>query len=686
MERPKRRFRLEIEGLRAVAALLVAIYHIWFNRVSGGVDVFFVISGFLITTSLFSTYAREGTFQPFAYLLKLVRRLAPNAWTVALVSLVVSLFVLPTTVRSQLVSEWMASMFYFENIRLAIDAVDYLGATNDASVYQHFWALGIQFQFYIIWAVLFGLGLLLVRLFTWKERVIVPLFGGMIVIVLIGSFIYSIVLTGDNQPVAYYHPLARVWEFALGAGMALVLPHIRLPKAFAFLLGWVGLIGLIACGIVFQVATVFPGYAALWPTLCAVFILAAGKEAEQYSAYALLSSRPLVSFGQISYAFYLWHWPVLIMTYAITGTKEISFVIGLLILIVSAALAYATTMWIERPLRSFELDSVRTFALVAFVAVLVIGGGTYWEKSEQNRLKALAAAQEKEALLESIPKDHPGALINWDEDAPYYDPDKPLLPPIELAERDLSDVYEDRCITRVEQTNVVSCAYGETKDYDYTIALVGGSHAAHWQPMLDAFGKANRVKIETHLKPRCRFVFNSKEDGGSCAPWFDEVMDRIVASKPDLVFTTGDVGKDQRETVPKSFVETWRYLEMLDIDLFLMRDSPWYDIDIPQCLAEHPNDPMQCKVKRSDVIVEPSPMSKVNDLPSNVHYLDVTDYYCDEEYCYPVVGNVITHFDTNHYTATFSRSFARIIGPEIMDVLEGKKKGENENNEEVDDR
>ncbi len=668
MEEQEKRFRLEIEGLRAIAAVLVAVYHIWFHRVSGGVDVFFVVSGFLITLSLLSMYRRKKKIHIVQYIVKLLRRLVPTAWVVAILTLIFSFLFLSVTDRFQIVHEFLASVFYVENWRLIVDSADYLAENHKASPYQHFWALSIQWQFYMIWLFLFFIVYQIIRIF--RQTNIRPLLIVSVTFIVALSFVYSVQYTAIDQPVAYYHTLTRVWEFGLGSLLALFLDRFRVSTLAAIVLSWVGVIGLLIGGFVFQVGDVFPGYAALWPTLSAAFIIIAGNTGEKYSAYRLLSARPLVSFGSISYAFYLWHWPLLIFYYALFDVEEVSVIGGFFILIVSALFAYITTVFIEKPLRQSTLDYKQAGGVIILGMTVIVSWYLYWSVDEQKQLAAL-----KEEILEQIdgdlPADNPGALVQLtDEPINFFN--EQLKPSIDLASRDLSPVYEDRCITRVEQTNVVHCEYGETEDYEHVIALVGGSHAAHWQPMLDEFGQRHRVKIDTYLKPRCRFTFDSEEDSGSCKPWFDEAIQQVVQSQPDLIFTTGDTGKDQLPHVPASFVDTWRYVEKHDIDLFLMRDGPWFPYNVANCLAENRENPNVCKVKREEVIVEPSPMSRVENMPSNVHTLDVTDYYCDDTYCYPIIGNVIVYFDSNHFTATFSRTMAPIIGPHLLEVLEKK--------------
>jgi len=435
----EKRFRLEIEGVRGIAAILVAVYHIWLNRVSGGVDVFFIISGFLITTSLFSMYRRTGRIQVFQYIIKLLKRLMPAAWFIACSTFIISFILVSPHTRPQFFNEFIASLFYFENWRLAFDSVDYLSQTNEASPYQHYWALGIQFQFYLIWLVLFKIGLLLKWLLK-KVDFNKIIFTSLILIV-ITSLTYSIYLTNVNQPIAYYQTFTRVWEFGLGGLLAMTIHLVKLPKVIAWLFGWLGLIGILIGGIIFQVSTVFPGYAALWPTMSAVLILLAGNTSTRFSAYNILASRPFVSFGKVSYAFYLWHWPILIIFLSYFERGTVSIKAGLVIIALSAALAYFTIYFVETPIIKMRTTTKQTAIAILSVVLLAVGGLTvYYQKVIPNQ---------------KIVSDfgvHPGVLANQVDDFPYYYDPETVLPDLYNGRLDMADVNEKNCTYEIEST------------------------------------------------------------------------------------------------------------------------------------------------------------------------------------------------------------------------------------------
>src|SRR5699024_9559725 len=345
----ERKFRLEIEGLRFVAALLVAIYHIWFNRVSGGVDVFFVISGFLITSSIISTINRTGELKFLPYIKKLMKRLLPSVFFILSIVLVLSYFLLPKSIFGKTLKEVLASMFFYQNWQLAISNTDYLDASQMKTPIEHFWALSIQGQFYLICFLLFTIILILVKKYRniHVKRVINTLLG----IILVTSLAYSIYLTSTNRHWAYFTTFTRVWQFALGSLLCINLSSIRVNKVFAVLAGWIGLIALISTGIIFDVSEKFPGYIALWPMIAAILIVLSGTRETRFGVKRFLGSKWMVKIGGISFGIYLWHW-VLLSFYRYNVQDIPGFFMGTFIILVSIVLSFFMTQLIEDPIRT----------------------------------------------------------------------------------------------------------------------------------------------------------------------------------------------------------------------------------------------------------------------------------------------------------------------------------------------
>lgn len=654
-----RKFRPEIEGLRAVAALLVAIYHIWFGNVSGGVDVFFVVSGFLITTSLLSRFEKQGTIDFFSFILRLAKRLFPVGFTVLFVTTIGSILWLPQIRWDQTVSEVFASALYFQNWELATNAVDYLGQNNEASPFQHFWAMSIQGQFYIIWPILLFISVLL-AIYIFKTSLKSTFLATLIIICGV-SFTYSVYLTSVNQPWAYFDTFTRVWEFAIGGILSLIITHIRLPRSLSFFMGWIGLIALVTCGIILQVATVFPGYAALWPVLSAIFILVAGNQGGRFGVHRLLSTKSLMKFGGISYAFYLWHWPILLFYLLLSGQEQVTSLEGFGIILFSALLSYLSTKVIETPIRKgrmFQTNGKTALITVSLmVPVLVLTSG--WAYSINQKQETVDVSSEQ--------PDYPGAMALEQSSNDFgNDPDVDITPTPLQSRDDLPEVYDNGCHQELGESEVLECEFGETDDPIYTIALAGGSHSAHWLPALKEVAENENIQIVNYTKSGCRFSADDTEED-DCVEWNDELLDTIIQREPDLVFTTADVAS--QEEVPSGFIEQWEALNEANIDVFAIRDNPRLGFDAAACVAESGGNSDACSQNRGDVLPTESAWDKIDDPPENVHYADLSDAFCTDDTCPSVIGNVLVYRDNGHLTTVYSKTLAPMLKEKLMPKL-----------------
>ncbi|WJP98218.1 acyltransferase family protein [Macrococcus bovicus] len=654
-----KKFRPEIEGLRVIAALLVAVYHIWLGKVSGGVDVFFVVSGFLITTSLLSKVRRTGTVNFFDFIFGLLRRLVPAAFFILFTVIVLSYFFLPEVQWSQTIKEIFASAFYYENWQLAYTATDYLDHTNAKSPVQHFWAMSIQGQFYIIWFLLIWLAIWSAK---WmKTTVKKPLFILFLILFAV-SFVFSVYLTAINQPWAYFDTRTRVWEFALGGLLCLLLTRIKLPHMLAGLLGWLGLLMLVSCGLMLNVSSLFPGYVALWPTLAAVFILISGENPSKFGVEKLLGTAWMVKLGALSYGFYLWHWVVLTFYHVFKEVKHVPLTDGLLILAGSLLLSWLTTRFVERPLRKlkFPNKSARTALLLGSLLAIVAGSNAFWFY----QMSSDQVADQK--LIGS--DDYPGARsIDMDNV-----PQKDYLPEAEAIKNDKADPYTDGCHVAAGDPVVKVCEYGVTENYDYTVALVGSSHAAHWQPALVKMAEKNKIRVLNITKSGCRFsTYKAKQP--SCIAWNQHVIDKIVAEKPDIVFANADVGYWNIHEVPVGYIEQFEALNKKGIEVFGVRDTPYFRKDVPTCVNQYGADSPKCQTKREVLFPEPSDWAKLKNPPENVHVFDYTDFFCDEEVCRPVIGNVMVYVDNGHISRSYMETLSPYIEKDLIPLLKKAK-------------
>lgn len=668
---PEKKFRPEIEGVRAVAALLVAIYHIWIGSVSGGVDVFFIVSGYLITTSLLSKMEREGRINISEYLLGLARRLFPIAFTVLLFTTVFSILILPKSVWKQTIPEIFSSAFYFQNWQLANTAVDYLARDNVASPFQHFWALSIQGQFYVTWPLIIILAYFAARkIFKLPVRKTLLVVLSIIFTVSLG---YSIYITSANQPWAYFDTFARVWEFSLGGILALLIPYLTFKKSVSLVIGWFGLTIICFTGILLPVSNVFPGYAALLPTTGVMLVILAAENGSRFGVEKLLGSRPFLFLGNISYGFYLWHWPILIFYYTYLGTDTVTFQGGLAILLGAFALSLISVKVLEAPVRkiSVKQSKIKLAGIMATFMLPVIFIGTSWgiyvDKPQEytDGSESIKVNEGIESIEEYIVEDHPGArTISNDIKA---NPEVEPIPNSINAKNDVPMFYDDRdCFSSRTENGVTKCSYGELDNPDYTIALVGGSHSGHWLPALEIVSEKQNLQIDLYNKDACRF--SSDDFNGtlseSCMEWNVDVMKPLLSDPPDLIFTTANVNSG--DTIPAGYLSKWEEFEGIT-KVFALRDNPRMDEDPPLCVEKNPD---KCSVQRKDALSIIPPWENTENIPDNVIFADMSEYFCDDKSCQPVIGNVLVYRDYHHITATYSKTLAEGLEKHLVKALE----------------
>jgi peptidoglycan/LPS O-acetylase OafA/YrhL len=345
------------------------------------VDVFFLVSGFLITGQLARAAARGGLDLPARWS-RMVRRLLPSATVVLLGTILAASVLLPETRWPQTVREIIASALFVENWQLAADAVDYNARNNTTSVVQHFWSLSIQVQFFLLWPLLVSLVVLVAR--RAPERLHAHLTATLIGL-FAASLSFSIVLTAADQPLAYFHSLTRLWEFALGGLLALWIDRVPWTRGERVMSGWAGVLGLVACGFVLDGGSVFPGYAALWPTACAALVLVGGVTRSRYGAHRLLVLRPVQFLGSVSYPLYLWHWPVLVLFMVARDQDEVGPLGALAVISMSLALAALTSRFVESPVRSLRFGVGSAYGYGAAAVTTVLLATAIWQFAADQR-------------------------------------------------------------------------------------------------------------------------------------------------------------------------------------------------------------------------------------------------------------------------------------------------------------
>ncbi|WP_280429192.1 acyltransferase family protein, partial [Nocardia brasiliensis] len=347
------RYRRDLDGLRGVAIALVVVFHVWFGKVSGGVDVFLVLSGFFFTGMVLRR-AESGALGVVWTVRRTARRLYPALLVVLAAVLVATVVLRPYTQWSDIADQALASVLYYQNWDLALSWADYLAADPSVSPLQHLWSMSVQSQFYLAILLVIALVAAACRTFGHAAHlrvVLASVLGGLAAM----SLVYATLGVAHRQGWNYYDSGARAWELLAGGLLAIAVPWLRARRWVRLLLAAFGTAAVLLCGLLFDGANSFPGPAALFPVAAAAALIMAGNgvpPAARPLPSRLLATRPMVALGELAYPLYLWHWPILIFVLTERGTSAIGLTDGALVIVVSLVLAYLTHHLIEEPLRT----------------------------------------------------------------------------------------------------------------------------------------------------------------------------------------------------------------------------------------------------------------------------------------------------------------------------------------------
>ena len=673
--------RKDIQALRALAVGMVVVYHFWPAALPGGfvgVDVFFVISGFLITGGLFRR-APTGLRDLTGFWARRVLRLMPAAALTLLLSLLAIALFLPLGQWQASARHALSSMFYFENWRLVWEATDYLQEGGSGSPFQHFWSLSVEEQYYITWPILVCLLVVVGARCGWALRSTLGIGVG---VVTAASLLYGLAITWSSPAVAYFSTPARIWELGLGGLLAILWAGRSWPATAARLrtaLAWGGIAMMLAAALLLSEATPFPGVAALLPTLGAVaFILAADPDGP-LSLRPLTHARPVQLVGDTSYAMYLWHWPVLLLVPLCLGVEP-SLWLKLLLLPALLALSWASTTFVEDPVRTTRPDaSVRRRGLAVLVvasALVVAASVAMWTYVERSN----AASAEAVAELGSgtVERSCVGAgALDATLDCPA---DPELITTPEFARTDQSESIQiGVCLNWPPFGELISCERGETKAPTAKVALYGNSHAGHWQPAVEAVAKSRGWQLDTYVVGVCQPTLEPIRENGAqqtaertaeCQALQGQVLDDLTSSDYDtVVMSTMDHDNDAA-----TYAGTLERLTHAGLRVLVLRDTPApLDIenDTPFCVSFHLDDPEAC-AGSPDAWIRADPLAEAaaeadEDL---VTIVDLNDHLCTDTTCPAVMGGVIVYSDYNHMSKTFNTTLAPYLEPYLAEAVD----------------
>lgn len=642
-------FRADIEGLRAVCVLAVVAYHAGFSSFSGGfigVDAFFVISGFLITSLLLKELDQTGRIDLPAFWARRARRLLPNSLLTVSAVLLVTILVAPPSMKVEVWQDALSVLLYLSNFFFAHRTVDYFDESVQSSPLLHFWSLSLEEQFYIVWPLIIA-AVVITRVRNPRRTALI-----LLILLTLGSFAASLIWITRNQPSAFFHAESRFWQLGAGSLLAFGFLHVsRLPRALLAGLAWLGLAGLLAGIVLYSDKLIYPGLWALLPTLSTLALLAGGNAGPAAPA-VLLGVSPMTWLGRLSYSIYLWHWPILIFAPRLlnSGPEEPQWLSLALILPIAAAAYYL----VENPIRRADWSKLRPRATLAVAA-----GAT--------------------ASVAAMAFVIPGIVLRDMGDSEI---ERLAL----KAHDDRSQEYSGFCRQNFDNPQRMSCIFG-TKSSNKRVVLFGDSHAAHLFSALEEAARSKDWALVMYYKASCPPIdvdvynrFKKTLDHG-CIEWREKAIRRIIADRPDLLVISSWTGwskkmfrgeeglrltsEDSRRVYVEGFRTILKRFKDAGLNVTVVRGTPRNRRDgVADCIIE--NGPQNCGTARREAVDQDSPEVEAAGQVGGIGILDLTDRFCGKNVCQAVIDGMVVYRDSTHITSTFARSLA----PAFAEVLD----------------
>ncbi|MFL5937237.1 MAG: acyltransferase family protein [Gaiellaceae bacterium] len=665
-------FRPDIQGLRGVAVLIVALDHADVPGMGGGyvgVDVFFVISGFLITGWLLRR-AFDSAHVPFGdFYAARARRILPGAVLTLVATCAASVVYLNPVRALAVLHDALWAAFFAANVHFADVGADYFARDDPPSPIQHFWTLAVEEQFYLAWPLFLAAALLVLRVGRRGGRVSRRGLAGVVAMGVAASLTWSIHLTASNPTAAYFSTAARAWELGVGALIAIGLPWIlRVPAALGAALSWLGLAGILGAAVAFGPGTPFPGTAALLPVVAAGLVVAGGATSGcRAGATLILARAPLRPLGDVSYGFYLWHWPPLAIAAQYAG-HPLSLVQNLVLLALAFALSYATYRVYENPLRHARRLRRRRPALalwpVSVSAVLLAAAlGTASLVTPSAAAPSLAGDRARgHATGQALPVNRKSlrvALLESVAPARLREPvPDALAPPLGQL---LHDTYAlNDCVSTARTTSSTVCKLGD-KTARRRVVVLGDSHAAMWMPAFVRFAVRYHWRLVPLIKTGC---VPSVMRSGNCATWYAWALRQVRRLHPQAVVLSqywsawgpGGVAAVAREV--RDFAPLTRHLTVIE-------DPPARSRDALDCLLAPGATLGSCAFAVTPDEAAAYSSVRRAAIAAHAEYVGTLQWFCARGLCPTVVGTIITYRDKTHITVTYSRFLAGPLADEL---------------------
>ncbi|MCX6489350.1 MAG: acyltransferase family protein [Mycobacterium sp.] len=693
-----------MEGLRGFTLLAILGYHAAVPGMGGGFvgpDIFFIISGFVITGALWRELSASGTIGMRRFFGARARRLLPASVTVGAFIMIGAAFLLPPLQAKAAVTDGIASSLYVGNYWFILRGIDYFATHVPPSPFEHYWTLGVEEQFYLFWPpVIIGLAWLIKHTHRRAKADAAPSKRPYIVLfslITVVSFAMSFVASYVAPAAAYFSLPTRAWDLSVGGILALTATQWRrLPRPAAVIIGWSGLATLLLACNLFNSKMPYPGSAALVPLVGTVMVIGAGCAIPSQGCGHILGWAPMRAIGRVSYSWYLWHWPVLVFAPLVVG-HSLGLTGRLIAVAVSGGLGWLTLRYLETPLRyapSLRRSPGRSLALGgAFTAIgaaaglvlltviptpvghgapaapLTVTATTITAGSNMAAYEAAVRqtfAQVQTAIAASV--DLKSVPSN-------------LRPPLASAAAEKkSELLFNGCLRSPFESGQPECAMGDTSSAT-TVALVGDSHAAMWTPAFRQVATDRHWRLELLAKGACPLLdlpitsplSRLAELFAHCGQWRGQILARLEAERPQLIVLSlwRGYGSAEALTGYRSYDPAWidrmtRLVERLratGAKVLVLGPIPAPGFVVPICLSGYLDDVQACTPQRSAAVNESGTAAEAAVVEAGGgQYVDTTDLFCTAKRCPVIVGNTLVYVDENHMTLEYARLLAPAIG------------------------
>ncbi|WP_019973278.1 acyltransferase family protein [Mycobacterium sp. 141] len=680
-----KQFRPDIEGLRAVAVLAVVLYHAGIPGMRGGfvgVDMFFVVSGFLITGLLWREAGQTGTVRLASFYAARARRLLPAAAVVLVATSVGAVALLPPLQARGVLGDAIASALYVGNYRFAVEGTDYLAADAAPSPLQHYWSLGVEEQFYLLWpALIIGVAWLLTR--SGRDTRSAGPYALVLLAVTGGSLALSLAWTQTMPPWAFFSLPTRAWELAVGGLIALTAARWRtLPPVCAAIAGWGGLALILVTCTQLGDSGPYPGTAALLPTLGTALVIGAGCAIPDLGAGRLLALPVMRGIGRVSYSWYLWHWPLLLLAPALFG-GPLELGGRVLMVLMSLGLAILTLHLIEDPARfaaALRASAWRSLAVGATATGVAVCAGLVLLAVRPVPTGSGPAAIPVAAVQSPAPGPTPRMLTPAEQlraavatSVNLRAVPSNLSPP--LGNITKPEVFLNGCVLSWKDVTPPECASGQVNSKT-TVALIGDSHAGMWHPALEPIARQRGWRLETMAKVTCPMLklpivspYLGREYT-ECKQWRAAVLARVQQERPALVVVdmVRRYGADFGFT---SYDQVWldaltRLVSQLrgtGAKVLVLGPVPDPHGTVPTCLSAHINDVTTCTPQRSIAMNDTGIAAETAAVQAGGgQYANLAEFFCTADRCPVIIGNTMVFRDDNHITTEYAQLLSPIVG------------------------